>query len=92
MKINKKLTLNFGIGVNKSKKIHKQLGLNFRNSPFFIKKIHKDKIENRFLKNQTGKTLKVKLTNFYNFKKKIKVNGLNQNKKMNDKKKKFFSK
>lgn len=73
MKIEKKLTLNFGIGTNISRKIHKQLGLNYRNSPFFIKKIHKDKIENKFLKNQTGKTLKIKLINFYNFKKKIKI-------------------
>ena len=87
MKIEKKLTLNFGIGINTSKKIHKQLGLNFRNSPFFFKKMHKDKIENKFLKNQTGKTLKIKLTNFYNFKKKIKVNNIHQNKKKNDKKK-----
>jgi ribosomal protein S13 len=72
-KINKKLTLNYGIGLNLSTKIHKQLGLNKRNSPSFIKKKHKEKIENKFLKNKTGKSLKLQIDKFHNFKKKIKI-------------------
>lgn len=71
--INKLLTLNFGVGVNLSKKIHRQLGLNNRKSPLFIKKQLKNKIEVKYLKNKTGKNLKSKLNNFLEFKKKTKT-------------------
>lgn len=71
--INKILTLNFGIGLNLSKKIHEQLGFNNRKSPLFIKKKLKDKIEIKYLKNKTGKDLKLKINNFLEFKKKTKT-------------------
>ena len=71
-KINKTITLIFGVGSFISERVHKQLGLNFRNSPIFVKKKHKENIENKFLKNQTGKILKIQINNFQIFKKKIK--------------------
>ena len=71
--INKILTLNFGIGLNLSKKIHEQLGFNNRKSPLFIKRKLKDKIEIKYLKNKTGKDLKLKINNFLEFKKKTKT-------------------
>ena len=72
-KIEKTLTLNFGIGVTTSKKIHEQLGLNLRNSPPFIQKKHKEKIEKKYIKNKTGKILKQQIENFKLFKKKLKL-------------------
>ena len=73
IKINKKLTMNFGLGANTSEKIHKQLGLNCRKSPIFIKKKHKEKIEQKFIKNKTGKDLKQQINDFKCFKKKLRT-------------------
>lgn len=73
IKINKKLTMNFGLGAKTAEKIHKQLGLNCRKSPIFIKKKHKEKIEQKFIKNKTGKDLKQQINDFKCFKKKLRT-------------------